>query len=202
MKRAEPGTKAAASAPESGDPRANRSHAVALAVARTVLVEEGWDALTHGRVAERSGLHRATIYRHFPTTMDLLYEVFAQERDRLRFESTGDLETDLIAALSIMGREFAGDFGRVLCALIDRADRSPEIRDLRAARGKEVLEPIRELLRSAIERGELVPDLDLNLSVAQLVGPIAFRRLISDERITPAFIRGVVDGFLRGYRNP
>ena len=190
------------SAPGREDPRASRSHAVALDVARTVLVEEGWDALTHVRVAERSGLHRATIYRHFPTTMDLLYEVFAQERDRLRFVSSGDLETDLIAALSIMGREFAGDFGRVLCALIDRADRSPEIRELRAARGKEVLEPIRGLLRSGVERGELVPDLDPNLSVSQLVGPIAFRRLISDEPITPDFVTAVVEGFLRGYRNP
>ena len=51
---------------------------------------------------------------------------------------------------------------------------------------------IRGLLRRGIQRGELRPDLDLEVAVDLLLGPIYYRSLMSGEPLTPAFIDRLV----------
>lgn len=114
------------------DPRADRAQAVAPDVARSILVEEGWDAVTHARVAERSGLHRATTYRHWGAAMDLLRDVLAREAASTNVVPTGDLARDLTAALRRINLELGeGDLRPVLTALIDRAEWDPEISEIK-----------------------------------------------------------------------
>jgi AcrR family transcriptional regulator len=182
------------------DPRADRSHITALEVARAILVEEGWDALTHLRVAERSGLHRATIYRHWPTPLALLHDVLAQESALAQITPTGDLRRDLTAALGGIHHELAErDFGRVLTALIDRAEWNPDIHNVKVTLAQEGLATIHQVLQTGVERGELVRRLDPATGVAQLVGPLLYRRLLSDEAISPDFLDTIVECFLTGY---
>src|SRR5581483_2980270 len=105
-----------------------RSHTAALEAARGILLEEGWDALTHARLAERSGLHRATIYRHWPTPTALLHDVLAREVATTRIRPTGNLRSDLIKALTAIQREITDrDLSRVMTALIDRGEWDTEL---------------------------------------------------------------------------
>jgi hypothetical protein len=54
------------------------------------------------------------------------------------------------------------------------------------------IEAILGLLRRGIERGELRADLDLELAVDLLLGPIYYRLLMSGEPLTTAFIDRLV----------
>ena len=183
------------------DPRADRSRTAALDVARRILVEEGWDALTHARLAERSGLHRATIYRHWPTTTALLHDLLAQEVATTQITPTGDLHADLVKALTVVRDELTKhDFGRVLTALIDRGEWDADLHHVKVTITRAGAATIHQLLSTAIQQGELSPTLDPAAAVALLLGPLLYRRLLSGERITTAFVELTVDSFLASHR--
>ncbi len=70
-------TRTPATGPLRKDARRNR--AALLAAARTAFAEEGLDAALEG-ICRRAGLAVGTLYRHFPTRMDLLGAVIADKR--------------------------------------------------------------------------------------------------------------------------
>jgi hypothetical protein len=51
---------------------------------------------------------------------------------------------------------------------------------------------VRELLQRGIERGELRRDLDLEIAIDLLLGPIYYRLAISGEPLTSTFIERLV----------
>ncbi|MER7005446.1 helix-turn-helix domain-containing protein [Dactylosporangium sp. NPDC000555] len=58
---------------------AQRNRAALLDAARAVFAEEGLDAALEG-IARRAGLAIGTLYRHFPTRMDLVGAVMAEKK--------------------------------------------------------------------------------------------------------------------------
>ncbi|HYA68777.1 MAG TPA: helix-turn-helix domain-containing protein, partial [Acidimicrobiales bacterium] len=56
-----------------------RTRQAVLAAASAILEEQGWEAVTHVAVSERSGVGRTTLYRHWPDATALLIEVIAAE---------------------------------------------------------------------------------------------------------------------------
>jgi AcrR family transcriptional regulator len=59
------------------DPRFVRSRESMLAAARELLQDEGPAAVTHQRVAQRAGVGRATVYRHWSQSGDLLQDAMS-----------------------------------------------------------------------------------------------------------------------------
>ncbi|GAA5187340.1 hypothetical protein GCM10023322_35480 [Rugosimonospora acidiphila] len=55
-------------------------------------------------------------------------------------------------------------------------------------------------LERAVHRGQLPAGLDLAAETDQLVGPLYFRVLVTDEPIGPDFTDRLVDAFLRRVR--
>jgi AcrR family transcriptional regulator len=51
-----------------------------IGAVRELFVEEGWSAVSHLRIAERSGLSRATIYKYWPDRSALILDAFIPER--------------------------------------------------------------------------------------------------------------------------
>src|SRR5205814_1026699 len=70
-------TRTAPPAPLRKDSRRNR--AALLAAARTAFAEEGLDAALEG-IARRAGVAIGTLYRHFPTRMDLVGAVIVEKK--------------------------------------------------------------------------------------------------------------------------
>ncbi|MBO4205571.1 TetR/AcrR family transcriptional regulator [Micromonospora echinofusca] len=69
-----------------------------LAAVRTHLVEHGYDALSVDAVADRSGVHRTTVYRRWRDVGGLLADVLAEATsDDWRPPDTGTLAGDLVA---------------------------------------------------------------------------------------------------------
>ncbi|MDG4789990.1 TetR/AcrR family transcriptional regulator [Micromonospora sp. WMMD1102] len=69
-----------------------------LDAVRAHLVEYGYDALGIDAVAERSGVHRTTVYRRWRDVGGLLADVLAEATgDAWRPPDTGSLEGDLLA---------------------------------------------------------------------------------------------------------
>ncbi|WP_225993073.1 TetR-like C-terminal domain-containing protein [Actinomadura rudentiformis] len=182
------------------DPRAERSRAAALAAARELLAEQGWAAVTHVAVAGRSGVGRTTLYRHWPDSSALLRDAITLEISTFHRPPTGVLRDDLIRELDGIREMFSDPMtDRGLRAIFERAAVDPEFARLRDALFLQGSSVIRAILDAARARGELPSDLDEDLAVAQLGGPVLFRQLASDRPLTADQVTRLVDGFLAAY---
>lgn len=187
-----------------GDPRVERSKAAALEAARALLVEEGWAAVTHVRVAERSGLGRATVYRHWQSPEALLHDACQEEAEEdVRIEPTGELRADLVAALDgicyAMNERRLGNF---LATLIERAEWDAQFHDIKLDLVHKGASPTEQVVADGVERGEIRSKQPIGALVAQLLGPLIYNRLMTSEPITQEFIEMIVDGFLAAHTRP
>lgn len=187
-------------APTELDPRVVRTRHDVLAAARAVLVEEGWQAVTVTRIADRSGYARSTLYRHWPQRLDLLRDLITEEVLLLHTVPTGDVRADLVAELEAFRVAITTTgLGRVMIAIGQQASDDAELAELSAAIRADGTRILDEIITAAVARGDLRSPLDRDLAVAQLAGPVLLRYLFgSSEGIDRAFVASVVDLFLRG----
>lgn len=176
-------------------PSASTGHAI-LRATREILGLRGVHGLTVEGVAARSGVAKTTIYRRWRSKEDLalaaLLEVIQQEPAPARH--VGGTRAALRAYLGrLIDNLNSKLYGRIVRGLISDLGV-----DLELARGfrERVLArrvaPMRELLQRGIDRGELRRDLDLEIAIDLLLGPIYYRLLISGEPLTSAFVDRLV----------
>lgn len=179
------------------DPRVQRTREVALAAALEILLDEGWDALTHVRVAAASGLSRMTLYRQWPTAGDLLRDVLAASADVRHPSITGDLRRDLMREMDVVRKDLLSvRRGRVLAAFIERAQHDTEIGRIREDLTAAAVRGVRGVLESAMADGSLPATMNVNDAIARLVGPCTYRLLVDGQPLTRAFVRATTDDFL------
>lgn len=185
----------------SADPRVERNRSAALDAARAVLAEEGWDAVTHQRVAERAGVHRTTLYRQWPDRLLLLIDaVAAAAAETPHVVPSGDLEDDLRREIYGLRDQFADPIAfRMLIALIERAESDPELMAMKAGVVLTPMAPLMGLVSGGIERGDLKPDLDPGDALSRLLGPFTFKRIFYSEAASADFIDSVVSDFMTLY---
>lgn len=179
------------------DSRREQTRALALQAARALLAEEGWDAITHLRVAERAGLGRATIYRHWRDPGGLRRDALAEEIHVFHIVPTGDLRADLISELLAIRHELAErGQSRVFATLIGHAQGDAEVRRLKSELVEEGTAGLRRIVTDALADGRLGPGLDLEEAVALLAGPVSYKAFLADEPISVELLEQTVDGLL------
>lgn len=168
-----------------------------LAAGRELLLEEGWDALTHARLAERAGIGRATLYRHWPTSVALLQDVLGSIAVMRDSTPTGVLRDDLIAELDGIRLQLSEPgLGHVVATLVERSEWEDGLRELKSQTSEQGTQAIRALLESAARDGRLDPGLDVDLALARLVGVVFYERFFARRPLGAGLAEVVVDGFL------
>src|SRR5581483_6978433 len=179
------------------DARVERTRAAVLAAARGLLLEDGWDAVTHLSVAAASGVGRATVYRHWPARADLLHDVIRREAEMSHAVPVGDLRRDLGRELEGLGRQLGEPaLAAVITVLFERSMHDPTLAEVKASVVQEVSRVVREILQRGDDTGDLHRTLDGDRAVARLLGPLLYRRLATDRPVTRAVVSDVVDSFL------
>lgn len=180
-------------APHGDDPRVVRTREHVLAATAALLAEHGFERTTIDAVAERSGVARSTIYRHWPERGHLLVDAFASASPRLVDVDTGSLAGDLRAVARLLRDHLgASPMSAALPSLFGAARHDPTLRDAARRFSRERRTQLRALLERARERGEIGPGHDLDLAVVRFVGPFFYRALLADEPVTEAFAAAVV----------
>lgn len=164
-------------------------------------MEEGWAAVTHVRVAERSRLGRATVYRHWPSPEALLHDALQEEAEEdVRFEASGELRADLVAALTgICNAMSERRLGGFLATLIERSEWDAQFLDIKLDLVEKGTSPTRQVIADGVERGEIRSRQPIGALVSQLLGPLIYNRLMSGEPITQEFIEMIIDSFLAAH---
>lgn len=143
------------------DARVARTRADVSRAALEVLRSDGFDDVTHARVAERAGYSKTTLYAHWPSRLDLLRLALDALGRFPHHRPTGDLRADLVAELTAFrGSLIDLRLDRVLCGLADAgagADAAP-LRDRITA---EAQHGLRELLAQRFSGARLAAALSM-----------------------------------------
>jgi AcrR family transcriptional regulator len=164
-----------------GRPRSTESHHAILRSTLELLVDGGLKGLSIGAIAQRAGVGKATIYRHWSSKEEIVAEAIESFQAEIDVPDTGSARGDF---LEMMGRlvtasEQRGGGADVLSRLLAEASSDPEMHEIFR---KHLVEPrraaVRTILRRAVERGELRDDLDVDLMIDLVVGPNTYRALV------------------------
>ena len=184
-------------ATEHEDPRRARSRARVLESAVAILREEGQPGLTIEAVAARSGVAKTTIYRQFADREELHVSALQESAPLVPVPRTADLVADVTAFCAALNDKLQhSDFGSLFATAIDGAERSESLAAILAGVGAERRRALDDRLRAAVNDGELPADTDLGMLNSQLVGPLFFRRFISRQATSHAFVAGNVRSLL------
>jgi AcrR family transcriptional regulator len=171
-----------------GRPRSPEAHQAILSATLTLLDEVGYPALTIEAVAARAGVGKTTIYRRWPSKLELVVEAVAEMRPPLPTEDTGSIQGDFLAfQRGQISRVAAGPMPRIAPRLLAE---SVNDRELHEAVQRELIDPIRtaigEVLQRGVDRGELRADLDLELATDVIHGTVVYRILRSQGDLLAA----------------
>jgi AcrR family transcriptional regulator len=181
-------------------PQVARSRAAVIGAARELLVAGGWDAVTHVTVAQRSGVGRTTIYRHWPTAEQLLREVLQQLCAVRHATPGGALRADLIEELDVLRAQLGEPATeRSMLTVMDRACIDGDFAELGSEVQRAWSTALRPILRAGRERGELDPGLKVSRGVATLLGPLTYQQLVARRAPGRGFVERLVDDFLRAH---
>jgi AcrR family transcriptional regulator len=184
--------------------RTARTRAAVLDAALAELEDAGYAGLTLERVAERSGVHLATLYRRWRTVegvvVDLLGEI---GKTRVPIPDTGSLEDDLrILALEIARLYQRPRMRALVEGIVAAAARSPEASDAWATVIAERNRLAARIVERAIGRGELPPGTDGVAVISAIGAPIYYRMLVArgavDDALAESTAVSVHAGALKG----
>ncbi|MGW0709429.1 TetR/AcrR family transcriptional regulator [Streptomyces sp. NPDC002643] len=178
------------------DPRILRSRTAALAAATDLLIEGGPERVTHAAVAERAGIGRATVYRHWPDPHSLLLGTLTDIARPPFALGDGPVRAQLITYLQGQADWLNHAVSAsVIATVIERADRDEGVRRIREEMFGRADEHLASALTVAVERGELRPGVGGSVRglVSRILGPLLFRRFVLGAHIDDDMVLREVD---------
>jgi AcrR family transcriptional regulator len=166
------------------------------------LAKTGFSDFTIEEVAERAAVGKATVYRWWPDKAALVADAFANSTvSKLHFPDTGSIYTDLSQQMRQLIRVFRSRRGRIVAAILAAGQSEREV--LTAFRDRFMMPRRQEAyvtVDRAIARGELRRNIDRDLLLDSLYGPVYMRFLIQHDPLTPEFVDHLCEMVLRGAR--
>lgn len=185
-----------------GRPRDARADRAILAATRELIAELGVHEFRTEDVAARAGVGKGAIYRRYRSKDDLVAAAVAGlVREEIAVPDTGSTRADLVTlmrqAVELYGSSPAGGLiPHLVSAMAQKPELASAVRDgflagRRAALG--------EVLDRGVERGDLRRNLDRDLALDVLGGPLFYRLLITGGPIDEQLAEGVADLIMRGF---
>ena len=174
-----------------------------LDAALEMLATGGYSGFRLDELARRAGVAKTTILRRWPTKA----AVAAAAIERLALQTialpeSGSLRDDLRALVASAIAAFTRGRGRFVPRLMRESGHHPEIADLLLTMIHARRLAYRRVLARAIARGELSPDVDQDLMIDLLIGPVWTRLLITLVPVPATLVDEIVDAVLRAYALP
>ncbi|PZF94593.1 TetR/AcrR family transcriptional regulator [Micromonospora deserti] len=186
-----------------GRPRSVRADEAIIEATLDLLAEGSTvEAISIEAIAARAGVGKATIYRRWPGKEALLRDALRTLKGSPPEPTGGSVRDDLIVLVGAVGHHIDPRAARIMPCLVPAVNRSPE----QYALYQNIIEPrralMREVLRRGVRAGELRADLDVEVTMAMLTGPMLVQRVLRwhpdiDEATLP---EKIVDGVLDGIR--
>jgi AcrR family transcriptional regulator len=179
-------------------PRSETARRRLIDAALKIVATDSVAAVTADAVARRSGVAKTTLYRHFGSTDGLVFAAVADSVTAQAPPDTGTLRGDLEAihrryldvASSQQSREL---FAWMVAKSIESAENRELFRRVRVQpRG-----PTTVALQRAIARGEVDADIDVDMAMHIIQGPLISQRIVDNSDVSESDLERMLDMTVR-----
>jgi len=181
-----------------GRPRDEAIDEAVLDAAVALLLETDISSFTLLEVANRAGVPKSTVYRRWSSRREMLIAALqAALRPKLVPPDLGNLRADLIESMKLQMANFDTD-GRPLSRIAMEVNDDPELSAIvtdAIAKRRRGFYPV---LQRAIARGELRPDIDFDVVLDFIFGPIVSVMTARRTDVRPDIAERFVDQALLG----
>ncbi|MBE1575743.1 TetR/AcrR family transcriptional regulator [Amycolatopsis roodepoortensis] len=187
---------------------AQEKRALIVKAATALFLELGYDRTSLARIAESSGVSRATLFKQFPTKA-ALFDAIVTESWATADEEAPPPTGDVVDGLGIIGRRYAELLGRAQMTdlfriVIAELPRFPELAHAQFSHGKmPYFESVRSYLLAEHEAGTVLVE-DVELAATQFLGMISNyvfwpALLVPDWAVSAERVTQVVDEAVRTF---
>jgi AcrR family transcriptional regulator len=167
--------------------RSDRVHQSVLAATQELLIEGGLPAATVDAISARSGVSKATIYKHWPSRTAVAAKAFGRlMADALPLPDTGSTVGDLTEQVRRVSAFYASVplgtvFAQLTAACVDDPAGAVYFRQYFLDGRREA---IKILWHRAVDRGDVSAATSVDDAIDLLFGPLIFRRLSGHYALT------------------
>lgn len=185
-----------------GRPRSEKTKEAILSAAYELLLENGFGSVTIEKIAERAGVSKATIYKWWPNKAAVVMDAFFDATVvRLPTPDTGSTINDMTIQVNNLAKFLISREGKVINEIIAEGQFDQKIAEAyRTIYFKPRRLDSRCILERGISRGELKEDLDIELVIDLIFGPLFYRLLITGDMVDEVFIKNLIHSVFKGIK--
>ena len=188
-------------AARAGRPRDTRTGQAILDSTLELIASVGVHQLRIDDVARHAGVGKAAIYRRYESKDELVGAAVSALVETIVVPDTGSTRLDLLELMAKAVEVYSDPIAAgVQPSLIAYINSSPELAEAWRdgfVRGRR--EALAQVLERGVARGDLRSDLDRELALDVLGGPLYYRLLITGGPVDLVLAEGVVDLVMRGF---
>lgn len=158
-----------------------------------------YSSLTVEAVAARSGVGKTTIYRWWNHKSELVFDAFIAKTETLfEFDLTKPISQNFVHQLITLTSVLKSGVGRAILTVI------AEEKEIASEFLTSYLEPRRavtkKMLQSGVDKGEIRDNLDFEIILDMLFGPIYFKFILFSRIPNPEYIENLVMQVMKGIK--
>ncbi len=181
--------------------RNQHSHQAILKAAVELLEEKGYGNICIEAIASRAGVGKQTIYRWWSSKAAVIMEAYSEKATQnIPTPDTGSVKQDLYQVLQqLFAMLTTTTTGTAVTGLIAEAQIDTSLAEAfreQFIKGRRAV--TQTILERGIERGEVRPDVNLELALDAIYGPIWYRLLLKHATLDDAFAEELVNFLIVG----
>ncbi|MEW9699539.1 TetR/AcrR family transcriptional regulator [Paenibacillus sp. SI8] len=186
-----------------GRPRNVEAQKSILSASYELLLENGFQAVTVDKIADRAQVSKATIYKWWPNKAAVVMDSFLYAATaRLPVPDTGSALDNILIHATNLTRFLTSREGIIITELLGVGQFDSGLAEAYRTR---FFQPrrleARSLLEKGIQLGELKKDLDIGICIDLIYGPIFYRLLVTGETLDEPYVHHLVNYAFEGIRS-
>lgn len=183
-----------------GRPRSEKAHRAILESTVELMKEVGIRNATVDEIAARSGVSKATIYKWWPNKTAVAIDAFLSIMEaEVILPDLGNSYRDFVEQLKSVSRFYASPQGRLFAELIAEGQSDPQALEMFRTRflaGRR--EAAIAIWKRGVDRGELRGDIDEEIAIDLIYGPMIYRLLTGHAELDDAIAEQMIDAVFKG----
>ncbi|MED3575924.1 TetR/AcrR family transcriptional regulator [Cytobacillus praedii] len=185
-----------------GRPRNVEAQKSILSASYELLLENGFQFVTVDKIAERAQVSKATIYKWWPNKAAVVMDGFLYAAsERLSVPDTGSAYNDILIHATNLTRFLTSKEGTIITQLLGEGQFDTGLADAyrdRYFRPRRL--EARSLLEKGIDRGDLKKNLNIDICIDLIYGPIFYRLLVTGQTLDEPYVQQLVLNAFEGIR--
>lgn len=185
-----------------GRPRSEKTKSDILNASYELLIENGFAGITVEKIAERANVSKATIYKWWANKAAVVMDGFLNAINvELPIPNTGSTVEDMFIQVDNFVKFLTTRKGNVITEIIAEGQYDPKLADIyRNAYFTPRRNISKQILERGISRGELRTDLNVEVIIDLIWGPVFYRLLITGEVIDSTFVKELINYAFQGIK--